>query len=124
MRQALAIWPYYTSSSTSVRGRPAAVDGIDDRIANYKLAGPHSDVQILEFIGELCGRAPPIKFVSSAVTRNTMPRYLMDKDLISFRYLVEISAIAVHHLGVHHVSGLSIRKYGNVLLFRPHLFSL
>ena len=55
-------------------------------------------------MGEFDGRAPPVKFISYAVSRNTTePRYPYDIDLISFRYLVDLSATVVRRLGVHDV---------------------
>ena len=51
------------------------VDGIDVRIINYELAGPHKDAQIRELIGEFDNHTPPGKFSSSTVTWNsTVPR--------------------------------------------------
>ena len=61
-------------------------------------------IEVPEFIGEFDGRFSPGKLISSAVTRNAFVlRSRYGTDFISFRSLVEISATAVHHLGIYHV---------------------
>ena len=82
-------------------GRPSVVGGIDSHGINYELVGLHRDAQISKlFDGSRLA-------ISSAVTRNTtVPWYPYDMNFILFRCLVEISATAIHRLGVHHVGKL------------------
>ena len=93
---------HFTSRSTRVRGRPPVVDGFDNRIISYEFVCPHRDAQVREFIGEFDGRTPSGKFIRTGVTRKTT----YDVDIISFHYLIEISAIAVQRLGVRHIRTL------------------